>query len=45
MTTCQKLDAIKNLVLVSSVFEKIVALEVLVVIGEDDLVLEMNEIG
>ena len=39
------MDTIKNLVLISSVFEKIVTLEVLIVIGEDDLVLEMNEIG
>ena len=39
------MDTIKNLILISSVFEKIVTLEVLIVIGEDDLVLEMNEIG
>ena len=44
MITCQELDAVKYLVLVSSVFEEIVALEVLVVISEDDLVFEVNEI-
>ena len=44
MITCKELDAIKDLILVCSVFEEIISLKVFVAIGEDDLVLEVNEI-
>lgn len=43
--TREEINAVKNLVLIECIFEKIVALKVLIAIGEDDSIFEVDGAG